>query len=139
MTQLYIYIHFFNIFSIMVYPRRLDMVPCAKVGPCCFFQMWQFASANPKHPVRPSTSLHRPWQPQVYSLYSWVCFCFVNRFIRAIFYIPHISDMIWYLFFSLWLTPLSMIISISIHVATNGILSFLLWLSNIHIYVPHFL
>ena len=35
----YTYIYIFYIFSIMVYPRRLDMVPCAKVGPCCLFQM----------------------------------------------------------------------------------------------------
>jgi len=54
--------------------------------------------------------------------YVWVCFCSVDRFICAIFYIPHISD-IRYLSFSFWLTSLSMKISSSIHVAANGIIS----------------
>ena len=37
---------------------------------------------------------------------------------------PHISDIIWYLSFSIWLTSFSMIISRSIHVAANGIILF---------------
>ena len=36
-----------------------------------------------------------------------------------------ISDLIWYLSFSVWLTSLSMIISSCIHIAANGIISFL--------------
>ena len=31
------------------------------------------------------------------SLYLWVCFCFMNKFIYVIFWIPHTSDVIWYL------------------------------------------
>ena len=34
------------------------------------------------------------------------------------------SDIIWYLSFSVWLTLLSMLISTSIHVAANDIISF---------------
>ena len=37
---------------------------------------------------------------------------FVNKFICIIFKIPHISDIIWYLSFSVWLTSLSKIISL---------------------------
>ena len=39
--------------------------------------------------------------------------------------IPHMSDIIWYLSLSVWLTLLSMLISKSTHVAANGIISFL--------------
>ena len=38
-------------------------------------------------------------------------------------------------FVFVWLTSLSMIISRSIHVAANGIISFFLWLSNILLYI----
>ena len=37
----------------------------------------------------------------------------------------------WYLYFSFWLPSLNIIISRSIHVAANGIISFFLWLSSI--------
>ena len=40
--------------------------------------------------------------------------------------IPHVSDSIWWWGITVWLTSLSMIISGSIHVAVNGIISFLL-------------
>ena len=59
-----------------------------------------------------------------------VCFRFVEKFIGAIFKTPHISDIIRYLSFFSWLTLLSVIISRSIHVVANGIVSFFLWLSN---------
>ena len=62
------------------------------------------------------------WQSQVCSPCLWVCFCSVDRLICAILYIPHISDIIWYLSFSFWCTSLSMRISSSIHVAANGII-----------------
>ena len=47
----------------------------------------------------------------------------------SFFKIPHVSDITWFVF--LCLTSLSMIISRSIRVAADGILSFFLWLSNI--------
>ena len=61
-----------------------------------------------------------PWQSQVCSPCLWLCFCSVDMFICAIFYIPCISDIIWYLSFSFWLTSLSMRISSCIHVAVKG-------------------
>ena len=54
-----------------------------------------------------------PSQPQICSLCVWVFFCFIDKFIGVIIYIPHISDTIGYLSFSFWLT--SMTISRSIH------------------------
>ena len=63
-------------------------------------------------------------------LYLCVYLCFVNKFICMIFLN---SSHKWYhmtfVFFRL-LTSLHMIISRSVHVAANGIISFLLWLSN---------
>ena len=46
----------------------------------------------------------------------------------------------WHLSFSFWLTPLSMRVSGSIHVAVNGIILSFLWLSSIPlcIYIHHF-
>ena len=55
-----------------------------------------YSQSIPQHPF----SL---WQLQVFSLCLQLCFCFVDRFICAIFYIPHISDSIVYLFFSFFL------------------------------------
>ena len=46
--------------------------------------------------------------------------------------VPHISDVI---LFSVWFTSLSMIISRSLHVALNGIISFFLWVSNIPLFI----
>ena len=69
-----------------------------------------------------------PWEPRLCSLRLWVCF--IHRFTCVVLLMPHISDMI-YLSLSLWLTSLRMIISRSIPVAENGIISFLLWLGNI--------
>ena len=46
----------------------------------------------------------------------------------------------WYLPFSIWLTPLSIILSRSTHIAANGIISFLFygWVIFPRIYVYHF-
>ena len=49
--------------------------------------------------------------------------CFVNRFICIIFQIPHVSDIIWCLSLSFWLTSLNIVISRFIHDAANGITS----------------
>ena len=57
---------------------------------------------------------------QVCSPCLWVCFYFVAKFICAVFWIPPISGIIWYLSFFFWLTSLSMVISSCIHVAANG-------------------
>ena len=72
-----------------------------------------------------------PWQPQVCSLCLWICFFSVDMFTCALYYIPEISDIIWYVSFSFWLTSLSTRVSSSIHVAANGIILFFLWLSSI--------
>ena len=80
----------------------------------------QFASADSK----PKLLIHPPTLGKLHSLCLWIYFYFVGKFICVIFYIPHISDIIWHLSFFSWLTSLSMMISRSIHVAENGIILF---------------
>ena len=62
----------------------------------------------------------------VYFLCSTVCVL-----IPSSSYIPYMSDIIWCLSFSVWLTSFRMMISRLIHVAANGIISVFLWLNNI--------
>ena len=66
-------------------------------------------------------SLLPSWQLKASSLCLWVSFCFVDSFICAMFQIPHVSDNVWCLSFSFWLTSFSMIISSCTHVAADGI------------------
>ena len=62
-------------------------------------------------------------------------------FICIIFYIPHRSDITWYLPFSFWLIPLSMIISICICVADGIVLLFSVaeWYSIVYMYYIYFI
>ena len=124
----------------MVYHRILNIVPCAIQYDLIVYpsDLYWFASVNPQSPIFPSPTSFPPWQPQVRSLHLWVCFCFVNMFICVIFQIPHKSDSI------LFLTSLSMIISRSIHVASNDIISSFLMAEQYsivymyHIFFIHF-
>ena len=101
---------------------------------------------NPKYLIYPSPAPFPLQWPSVCFLNLWVCFCFVNKFICIILNIPHISDIIWYLSFSVWLTLLSKISSRSIRVVVNGIISFFFffilfngWAVFHCIYVPYLL
>ena len=105
-----IYTHSFisSLSSFMVYPKRLDVVPCViqdrislLIHPKC----------NRLHLPAPNSSSFSlppppPWQPQVCFLYPSVCF--VDSIICAVYQIPHISDIIGYFSLSVWLTSLSM-------------------------------
>ena len=123
-TQSYIYITFYhglsqetgcNSLCYTVEPHFLSILNVT----VCIYQ--------PQTPNQSCSSSPHPWQPQVYSPCLWVCFCFEDRFICAIFYIPQASAIIYTICLSLSdLTSLSMIMSSCIHVATNGIISFLL-------------
>ena len=59
-------------------------------------------------------SPHHPTSLTAFSLVSMLLFpfCLVNHFVH---WSPHVSELIWYLFFSDWLILLSIIISRSIH------------------------
>ena len=100
---------------------------CYSAGPCCSSTLSILVCTCWSQPPVLSSPTS-PQEPQVCSLCLWVCF--IHRFTCVVFLMPHISDMI-YLSLFLWLTSLSMIISRSIHVAANGIISFLLRLGSI--------
>ena len=55
-NDIHCYIFFFTFFSIMVYYRILNIVPCAILGPCLFC-IQQFVSANPKLLIYPPSPL----------------------------------------------------------------------------------
>ena len=83
---IYIYILFLILSSVMFYPKSEYSSLYCTVGPhylsilnviVCIYQ--------PQTPSPPHSLPPPPWQPQVYSLYLWVCFYFVCRFICAIF------------------------------------------------------
>ena len=86
----------------------------------CFIQC---VSVHPKLLLYPFPKSKLPLQEPLVCILC-VCFCFVNKFLCVIFQILHISDIIWHLFFSARLTSLCVIISRSIQVAANGIISF---------------
>ena len=65
-------------------------------------------------------------------------FCFIYLFIYLfIFNIPHGSEIIWYLSFSIWLISLSVIPSNSFNIIANGKISSFLWPSSIPLCVYH--
>ena len=72
-------------------------------------------------------------------LFVSMCFFFFSYLFICYFqfYIPHRSEIIWFLTFSDWLISLKIIFSSSIHVVVNGsILSFLMtkWYSIVYLY-----
>ena len=73
---------FFSIFfSIMVYPRRLDIVSlCYTVGPCLSI----LAPANPKVLILRFLALPFPLGNHQSVLYVLESFCFVDKFICVI-------------------------------------------------------
>ena len=83
------------------------------------FYSWKFVPLNPLRlfPLSPHTP---SWQPPVCSLYLWVCFCFI-LFVPLFCFLD--STYKWNMVFVfLWL--ISLIPARSIHVATDGKISF---------------
>ena len=81
--------------------QDLEHSSLCHIGPHCLSIPYILvASANPKLPALPtfppSPTLPPPWQPQVCQSFL---FCFVDMFICVVFYIPHRSDILWYLSF----------------------------------------
>ena len=135
-SYMYTYIHsfFFRFFSHIGHYRVLNRIPSAiqhVLISCLFYIYWCiYISPNlPVYPCLPSPNNY------VCFLHAWLYFCFVNKFICIFFLDSTYINIIWYLSFCVWLTSLSMTMSRFIHVATNGIISFFLWLSNIPLYI----
>ena len=74
-SVIYIYILFhYGLSQDIVYSSL-----CYTVGPCCL-SIYQFAFANPKLPIHPSSIPTPPWQPQICSLCSqkWFIITYVT-------------------------------------------------------------
>ena len=124
--------------SIMFHHKWLDIFPCAIQQ----ISLLIHSKCNSLHLLTPNSQsiplpLPPPWQLQVCSPCPWVCFCSVDKFICARYYVAGVSNNIWYLSFSFWLTSLSLRVSSSINVAANGI--FKGWVVFHCMYVPHLL
>ena len=84
-TQSYIYIKFLFLYYLPSCSIPRDcIVPCA-VGQELIAYPSKCNSLHLLTPNSLSIPPPPPWQPWVCSLCSWVCFCFVDRFICAIF------------------------------------------------------
>ena len=99
----------------------IDYIPCAvlcipvtafKTGKLYFLTPSPF-SLLPPHPTP-------IWQPSNFSM-SLFLFCL---FIYFVYWIPHKSEIMWYLFFSVELISLSIRPSLSTHAVTNDKISF---------------
>ena len=91
-----------------------------------FISPWLFITGN-MYFLLPSLFYPFPkpppiWQPSKCSLYLLVCFLLFFLFCLFVFKVPYISEIIWHLSFSVF--SLSIITSRSIHVVTNGKISF---------------
>ena len=97
-------------FSIMACQGRLNRVPCALHIRTLFIHPLY----NSLHLLIPNSQSIPPHPLGNHKFILSVCesVCFIDKFICVLFEIPHISDIIWYLSFSFWL---SMIISMAIH------------------------
>ena len=102
-TQLCTCIFFFIFFSIMVYPRRLDIVPCAIELNLVFIH----SKCNILHLLTPnSQSIPPPWQPQVWSIlyvYESVSVWKIGSFF-AMFQIWNVSDIVFVFLFLTYFT-----------------------------------
>ena len=108
---------------------------CCAIYPCSLFQTQQFVSLNPLSLFILPLPL-TPWVTTNLFLYLSVCFFsyYSHQFV-AYFQIPHISDIIQYLSFSVWLISLNIKASRSIHVVANDKISSFLWLRSIPLYM----
>ena len=86
LSYTYIYILFYILFHYVLSREIRYNSLCCTVGPCCLsipnviVCIYQPQTPSPTLPLSAP-----PWQPQVCSLCPWVCFCFVDRIICAIF------------------------------------------------------
>ena len=77
-------------FSIIIYYRILDIVPCAQQQDLAVYPFYieQFVSANPRLLIFPSPTPFPLWYLSLFSMS-----------VSLFFKIPHVSHIIWYLSF----------------------------------------
>ena len=84
----------------------------------CFLQL-AVCTWDPLYTFHPPPNLPHSWQPPCCSPHPWVLFCFCS-----VLQISQVSDIMWYLSFSVLLISLRIMPSRSIQVITNGKISF---------------
>ena len=96
-SHIYLYILFLTSSSFMLHHRGLDIVSGATQQDLIAYslQRQEFATMNPRLPVYP-TPFPSPWATTCLFFKS-MSFFSVERFICAIYLIPDISDIMWYL------------------------------------------
>ena len=117
---------------IPVQSLSINIVRCCKITTCllCVAQPSPYppctihANHNAPFLFFPPLSLpSHPSSPVPFPLVLCFCCCFVpSVFFYS--YTPYMSEIIWYLSFSIWLISLSIIPSSSIHVVANGRICF---------------
>ena len=89
-------------------------------------QFYNISIQNPQHPHPPTSLL---WKHKFFKVCESVS-VLQKSSLCPFFQIPHVSDSSWCCCLIVWLTSLSMIISGSVHVSKNAVISFLLMLLN---------
>ena len=86
------------------------------------YYVYESVSINPNLLIHPSHPNLPSGNPICFET-LWVSLCYVNEFISVSFGVPTVSDLIRYLSFSVQVTSLSVIMSRSIQMSANGIIS----------------
>ena len=98
-THLYTYVHYFLILFYHILIQEVGHSSlCCRVGSHCLSILNVIVCIY--QPQTPHPSPPNPANISLLSM-SMICFCFEDRTIYVIFYIPHASDIMWYLSFSL--------------------------------------
>ena len=116
----------FQIFSIVSYCRILTRVPVLHSRSLC-------VSVNPKLLIYPFPTF--PFGNHKFAFYvcGSISVLYISSFV-SFFYIPHVSGMIRYLSFSVWLCSLR-IFSGFTHLAVNGIILFFFYGNNLFLHL----
>ena len=91
----------------------------------CLFYSWKLI------PFYPSSLICPPLTPVLWHHPPQSVLCFYELVWLVCFYLTCISEVIWYLSFSIWLISISIVMSGSIHVVINDIFHFFIWLNNV--------
>ena len=121
-SVIHVYIYFLDYFPLQVITKYWVQFPVLyseTLSVICFIYSGVY--------VNPQILIYHPWPPFPFGNHKLVLrVCGSISVLYVVFFprkIPHVTDIIWYFVF-VWLTSLSVIISRSIHIAANGIISF---------------
>lgn len=139
-TNFFLVLKTFKIYSLSSFETyntvllTIVIMLCSRSLELIHFNKWKFVSFDHLHSFLPS---YPP--PHLSNHQSTFCFY------KFSFILDSTYEIMQYLFFSVGLTSFSIMPSGSIHIVTNGKISFLLWMNNIscfkptHTHMSHFL